>query len=227
MLTNWIKSFKKFVVFSGIFLFSSGVLANSYETFFEAVKRDDESAVIALALREFDLNTLDPDGNHALLTAMQLGSVKVANFLLDQRSVKVEVRNSRDESPLMMAALKGRVALAKRLIERKAEVNKPGWTPLHYAATNPEPSSVEMTRLMLEHHAYIDAASPNRTTPLMMAAHYGHPEVVRLLLEEGADASLKNEKGLSAIDFARRANRPAVAELIAREVRARQPRGTW
>ncbi len=227
MFMNWMKLCKKYIVFTCIFLFSSGAFANSYEAFFEAVKRDDESAVIALALREFDLNTLDPDGNHALLTAMQLGSVKVANFLLDQRSVKVEVRNSRDESPLMMAALKGRVALAKRLIERKAEVNKPGWTPLHYAATNPEPSSVEMTRLMLEHHAYIDAESPNRTTPLMMAARYGHPDVVKLLLEEGADVSLRNDKGLSAIDFARGANRPAVADLIAREARARQPRGTW
>jgi len=39
--------------------------------------------------------------------------------------------------------------------------------------------------LLLDEHAYIDAASPNGTTPLMMAAHYGTPSAVKLLLEAG------------------------------------------
>ena len=221
------KYLKKCIVLFGFLAISNLAWANSYERFFEAVKRDDESAIIALALREFDLNTLSPEGEHALVTAVQLGSLKVANFLLDQKKLKVEVRNQRDESALMMAALKGHLAIAKRLIAREAEVNKPGWTPLHYASSNPEPVSVEMVRLLLEHHAYIDAESPNRTTPLMMAARYGHSDVVNLLLEEGADASVKNEKGLTAMDFAREGGRPAVAEAIAAHLRKLRPRGTW
>jgi hypothetical protein len=84
-----------------------------------------------------------------------------------------------------------------------------------------------MVRLLLEHHAYIDAESPNGKTPLMMAAHYGHPSVEKLLLEEGADPMLKNQQGLSAIDFANRAQRAESAEIIAASVRARQPRGRW
>lgn len=227
MFTNCFKFVQKAIVFICTALLSMHAFASSYDAFFEAVQKDDESAVIALALREFDLNTVHPSGDHGLLIAIRSGSVKVANFLLDQRSVKVEVRNRQDESPLMMAALKGQLAIAKRLIARDAEVNKPGWTPLHYAATNADPVSVEMTRLLLEHHAYIDAASPNRTTPLMMAAHYGNPDVVKLLLEEGADASLRNEKGLSATDFARGANRPTVVDIIASHQRKQLPRGTW
>lgn len=224
---NYLNKIKKHVVFVVFFGLAGAAFANSYDRYIEAVKRDDESTVIALALREFDLNTLNPDGEHALVTAVQLGSLKVANFLLDQRNVKVEVRNRRDESALMMAALKGHLAIAKRLIDRDAEVNKTGWTPLHYAASNPEPVSVEMVRLLLEHHAYIDAESPNRTTPLMMAARYGHPDLVPLLLEEGADAALKNQKGLTAIDFAREAGRASVAEVIAAHLRKTRPRGTW
>lgn len=224
---RYLNKVKKQFVFIVCFGLVGAVFANSYDRYIEAVKRDDESTVIALALREFDLNTLNPDGEHALVTAVQLGSLKVANFLLDQRNVKVEVRNRRDESALMMAALKGHLAIAKRLIDREAEVNKTGWTPLHYAASNPEPVSVEMVRLLLEHHAYIDAESPNRTTPLMMAARYGHPDLVPLLLEEGADASLKNQKGLTAIDFAREAGRASVAEAIAAHLRKTRPRGTW
>jgi len=38
---------------------------------------------------------------------------------------------------------------------------------------------------------------------------------------------LKNEQGLSAIDFAHRANRADTAEAIAAAVRARQPAGRW
>jgi len=81
--------------------------------------------------------------------------------------------------------------------------------------------------LLLEQNAYIDAASPNGTTPLMMAAHYGTPSAVKLLLESGADPLLKNQQDLSAIDFAQRANRADSAEIIAAFVRARQPRGKW
>jgi ankyrin repeat protein len=113
------------------------------------------------------------------------------------------------------------------LIARDADVNKTGWTPLHYAASAGSPAHTQIIALLLENHAYIDAESPNKTTPLMMAAHYGSAGVVKLLLEEGADPLLKNQQGLTAIDFARQANRQASADIIAAFVRAQQPKGKW
>lgn len=213
-----------FVLFS---LIASSTLAGAFEDFFAAARRDDESAVVKLAFRGFDLNTRDENGNHALLLAIREESWRVANFLIDQPLVQVESRNAAGESPLMLAALKGQLPMVKRLIDRKAEVNKPGWAPLHYAATNAEPVSVELVRLLLEHHAYIDAESPNKTTPLMMAARYGTPDVVRLLLEEGADPTLRNEQGLTALDFAVRAERRDAATLIGNALRAHSSNGSW
>lgn len=225
------KTFKKWFVSIGFsclgFLALSLASASSFEDFFAAVKHDDVNEIQRLAQRGFDLNTLNRRGEHALFLAMRDDAVKVAGFLLDQPAVQVEVRTPNDESPLMMAALKGRLALATRLIEREAEVNKPGWAPLHYAATDAGAQAPAMVRLLLEHHAYIDAESPNGTTPLMMAAHYGNPTVVKLLLEEGADPSIKNQQGLTALDFAHRANRAEVAETIAAFIRARQATGRW
>lgn len=218
---------KKSVVSMALALASSCLWADAAEDFLAAARRDDESAVVKLLFRGVDLNVRDAQGNHALLLAIRDGSLKVAAFLLDQPLVEVEARNRNGESPLMMAVLKGHLDLARSLIARKAEVNKPGWAPLHYAATNADPVSVELVRLLLEHHAYIDAESPNRTTPLMMAAQYGLPEVVRLLLEEGADPTLRNEQNLTALDFAVRASRKDAQALITAAMRARQPTGSW
>ena len=213
-----------FYIFVGAILTAS---ADAFNDFFAAARRDDESTIVQLVFRGFDLNTRDEHGNHALLLAIREGSDKVANFLLDQPLVQVEARNAAGESPLMLAVLKGRVGLVQRLIARKAEVNKPGWAPLHYAATNADPVGVELIRLLLDHHAYIDAESPNKTTPLMMAARYGSPQGVQLLLEEGADPTLKNEQGLTALDFAVQAERKDAAALINTALRARLPSGTW
>lgn len=206
---------------------ASGVWANAFDDFFSAVQRDDLNTVRDLARRGFDINTINPDGQHPLYLALRSDADRVAAFLLDQPQLQVEHRNGQGESPLMMAALKGKQAAVDRLIQRKAEVNKPGWTALHYAATHGGPLAVPVVRTLLEHHAYIDAASPNQSTPLMMAAQYGDPGVVRLLLEEGADPLLKNEQGLTAIDFARKAGRDDVAASIAAAVRKKQPAGRW
>lgn len=225
------KKMKNHIVFKWIVCLALGIAnaawANSYDDFFIAVKRDDVPSIRQLVQRGFDLNTRNPDGDHALFLSLRDQAPQVAEYLIAQPGVDVEARNAKGESPLMMAAIKGQLELARRLIARNADVNKPGWAPLHYAASDPGENSTAMVRLLLEHHAYIDAESPNKTTPLMMAAHYGTPGVVKLLLEEGADPLIKNQLGLTAIDFARRAGRGSSAEIIAAFVRAQQPRGKW
>ena len=198
--------------------------AGSYEDFFSAIKQDNDVRIMALLQRGFDPNTLDPKGVPGLILAMKEPSPKVAQALINWPKTTVEVRNAADESPLMLAALSGDVALCRLLISKNADVNKTGWAPLHYAATN---GHLEVMSLLLEENAYIDAASPNGTTPLMMAAHYGSPSAVKLLLEAGADPMLTNVQGLNAIDFANRGERKESAEIIAAFVRGRQPKGTW
>ncbi len=198
--------------------------AGSYEDFFSALKRDDELAVSALLRRGFDPNALNPAGEHGLIVALREPSLKVVSVLLAWPKTNVEARTERDESPLMLAALKGLTDVCQKLIERDADVNKPGWAPLHYAATN---GHLAVMSLLLDQHAYVDAASPNGTTPLMMAARYGTPESVKLLIEAGADPAIRNVQGLSAVDFAIQASRPESAELIAAVMRARRPKGTW
>jgi ankyrin repeat protein len=219
-MRSYFKNLIYLIVFTGYSL----VYAGSYEDFFSAVKQDNPAAIMALLNRGFDPNTPDPQGLPGLYLALRESSLKAAQALIDWPKTNVEIRTLQDESPLMMAALKGHVAMVKKLIARDADVNKTGWTALHYAATN---GHVEIIRILLEQHAYIDAESPNGTTPLMMAAHYGSPSAVKALLEAGADPTIKNQLGLTAIDFANRAGRQDSAELIAAHVRSGRPKGKW
>lgn len=202
--------------------------AGAYEDFFVAILRDDGDAITALLRRGFDPNTRDPKGQVGLTVALQNGSSKAFAALLAAREVDVDARNKQDESPLMMAAIKGNMDAVKALLARDADVNKPGWTPLHYAASAGSPQHTAIIALLLENYAYIDAASPNGTTPLMMAAQYGSAASVQLLLDEGADPTLKNRLGLTAADFALRVGRTESAEKLAAAIRKRQPnRGRW
>lgn len=198
--------------------------SGSFEDFFRAIKQDDAAQVSALLSRGFDPNTSDPSGIPGLLLAMKGSAFKVVKVLLKHPQIKLEVRTVADESPLMLAALKGEFELCQLMIRQGADVNKPGWAPLHYAATN---GHLDIMRLLLEENAYIDAASPNNTTPLMMAAHYGTPSAVKLLLEAGADPMLRNDLGLTAIDFAHRGERKESADMITAFIRGRQPKGVW
>ncbi len=214
----------RYVVYLIVFTWNIPAISGSYEDFFRAVGADDATSVRDLLARGFDGNTPDPKGQHALLIAAREKSAKVADELLRWPKINLEARNAVDESPLMMASLQGLTELAQKLVAKGADVNKPGWTPLHYAATK---GHIAIISLLLDNHAYIDAESPNGTTPLMMAAHYGTASAVKLLLEAGADPMLKNAQGLSAIDFAQRNSRQDSAEIIAAFVRARQPKGKW
>ena len=198
--------------------------AGSYDDFFSAIGTDNAALVNKLLVRGFDANTRNTKGEHPLIVAVRASSLKVVDVLLANPATNVDVRTPQDETPLMLAALNGYDDICQKLIARDADVNKPGWTPLHYAATNGHVSTI---RLLLDHYAYIDAASPNGSTPLMMAAQYGSAAAVKVLLESGADPSLKNNLGLNAIDFANTANRFDSAALIASYIRAQRPKGSW
>jgi uncharacterized protein len=212
---------------AGLTLLGQPARAGSFEDFFTAIRRNDASTLQALIRRGFDPNTVDEAGQPGLMMAVDLQSVRAIEALLSAPNIQAEVRNKKGESALMLSAIRGDLVVAKLLIEHDADVNKTGWTPLHYAASGTSQNQVEMVRLLLDNSAYIDAASPNGSTPLMMAAMYGRSDVLKVLIEEGADASLRNEKGLTAIDFAQQVGRTANVEAIASALRARQPRGSW
>jgi ankyrin repeat protein len=139
--------------------------------------------------------------------------------LLQVPDLNINARAKNGDTALMVASFLGNADAVRKIIARGAEVNQPGWTALHYAAAN---GSVEAIALLLEHHAYIDTESPNKTTPLMMATRFGKLDAARLLIGEGADLTLKNDLGMTALDFAKESQHGDLTELLQQSLAAQK-----
>ena len=198
------------------------VRSSSWDDWFHAARLDDVARCRSLIARGFDVNTLEADRfDTALIIAVRERSAKVFRLLIDTPGINVDARSRNGDTALMVAAFLPDAVAVQALLERGAEVNRPGWAPLHYAASA---GSILVIRVLLDHDAYIDAESPNKTTPLMMAARAGRREAVQYLLDEGADLSLKNEAGRNAADFARAQGHVDIAAALdARQPQADRP----
>ena len=190
---------------------TSASFASPYVDFFRSVNVDDAGTVKSLLARGFDPNTPDESGQVALYLALRGESTKVVGVLLDHPALKIDATNAADETPLMIAALRGQLDSTQKLLARGATVNRAGWTPLHYAASGPEP---KVLALLLDRGAIVDAPSPNRTTALMMAARYGSEDAVRLLRARGANLRARNDLGLNVVDFARLGGRESLVKEL-------------
>ena len=136
-----------------VFICFSSANAGSFDDFFSAIQRDDARTLTALLQRGFDPNTRDAKGQPGLLLAVREPSPNALRVLLNAKNIQVEARNSQDESPLMMAAIRGQLDIARQLIDKDADVNKPGWAPLHYAVSSSQGDALGVAKLLLDNSA--------------------------------------------------------------------------
>jgi len=194
---------------------AQGHVATSAELarFFRSVQLDDPGTVQEMLVDTISPNQVNPAGGEpALVLAVREGSMKVFGVLMKQPRIDLEAPAINGNTALMMAAYRNNGAAADALLARGALVARPGWTALHYAAAG---GSVEIATALLARGAGIDATSPSGMTPLMLAAREGKEDMVKLLLERGANASLQ-DGGFhqTAAEFALKADKPWIANTI-------------
>lgn len=189
------------------------------DTMIKAVKFDDVKEVSKQLANGMNPNMTDDQGMPLLVLAAREKSDKVAALLIANPKTDIEIQDKSGENAMMLAALNGDLELVNLLISKDAEVNKKGWAPLHYAAAN---GNDNIVKVLLDHSAYVDAGSPNGTTPLMMAARGNHVSTVKLLLDNGADLTVKNQIGLTALDFAKHYKAPDVVEGLTARIKQMQ-----
>src|SRR5688572_13068868 len=117
-------------------------------------------------------------------------------------------------TPLMFAARRGHLEVAKLLLSRGADVNAtcrgPG-SPLAMAAAA---GRVEMTRLLLDHGADPNRGDSDGFTPLMHAGFSGDLEIIELLIGAGADVNARSRFGQTPLMFAAALERAAMARRL-------------
>lgn len=193
-----------------ILLMPATASADAFNEYFKAVKLDNAAKVKELLQRGLDPNLIEEERHDTgLLLALREGAMKVFRLLMNAPNIDLEAKARNGDTALMIAAYKNNKEAVQALLAKGVQVNRPGWTALHYAAAA---GAEDIVRMLLEKSAYIDAESPNKTTPIMMAAWEGHIWTVKLLLDEGADATLKNERGMTAIDFAKAGGHSDIVE---------------
>jgi ankyrin repeat protein len=188
------------IAFFGLSSLTLAQTADQIADFTKAAKFDDVSEVQSLIKAGVSPNTLDPKGNPMLIVAIRDKSIKVADLLITNPATDVNLTNKSGENPLMMASIEGELPLVETLVlKKKADVNKPGWAPLHYACTT---GKLSVAQFLVANGAMVNALSPSETTPLMMAVSSGNDQLIKFLLDNGADLRMRNHEGYSAIDVA-------------------------
>jgi ankyrin repeat protein len=186
--------------------------ADDTDDFILAVKFDDIKAVQTLLKKGMNVNASEPiRGETVMMISLRENSAQVFDALLHSPNIQLDARANNGDTALMLASYFSNLPAVTKLIAFGAKVNQSGWTALHYAASV---GDTQIMLMLLEKAAHIDAKSPNKTTPLMMAVRSGSTSAVQLLIDKGADCNLINELGLSALDFAIQLEKREIAALL-------------
>ena len=142
-----------------------------------------------------------------LPAALSQRHFRVANLLYSHDAV-VDVRDDNERTPLYVASVFGQVDIMRWLLDHGADANtltRPGrYTPLSNAAYSMQ---LEAVQVLLEHNADVNSRNHYGGTPLLEAceqhrdsqSHGKVADIVRRLLEHGADPNIRSDDDLTAL----------------------------
>lgn len=185
-------------------------------------------ARFALIVEQGDLDTvtrwldagLPPDFmgssiGSGLMIAAWKGDIAMMDLFL-KKGARIEQANRYDETALLLASWRGHLDAVRWLLDHGVQATRSGerWSALHYAAFSNRP---EITQLLIERGAAVNARAPNGSTVLMMAAREGHEALAQQLLTAGADPKAVNERGENALIWAMRHEHFSIAQMVANQ----------
>ena len=123
-------------------------------------------------------------------------------YLIDMKANKT-IKNTPDEIILFDAIVNGDDVFVKRYCNGNVDINirgKKGKSPLHFAAMY---GRMEITKILLASGAFVDLEDENGNTPLSDAVFNskGNTEIIKLLLDNGANFNKSNHYGVSPKDL--------------------------
>lgn len=158
-------------------------------------------------------------------------NLELIDLLLSHSSDEViNTPNKKGLTSLLLACERDNVALLKKLLDSSSSSSSSNADELIGDSTGSSPLAVaafcgskDALVYLLEKHSndsheeralFLEQPNDNGCTPLWLAARSGRPEVVKLLLDAGADPTITNKDGLSPEDAAKKYERVAVLALF-------------
>ena len=180
----------------------------------DAARNKDQQTVRALLKQRAEVNAKGHDGSTALLWAAHWSDLDTADLLI-RAGADVNTANDLRMTPLSRACTNASAPLVDRLLKAGANPNTAiatGETPIMTCAGT---GSVEAVQMLIARGADVNANEPSQhQTALMWAAAERHPEVVKLLIEHGAELQARTRKGFTALHFAAREGDLESARLL-------------
>lgn len=183
-----------------------------------AAGQDDVEAVRQLLAQGADVRAQDENGRTALIAAAYRNDLVVADVLI-QAGADVNVQDKTKQSAYLIATSDGYVELLKRTLLAGADVHRTdsfNGTGLIRAADR---GHVEIIRELLRTEIKIDHVNNLGWTALLEAIILGdggarHAEVVRLLVEAGANVNLADADGNTPLAHAQRRGYTQIATIL-------------
>lgn len=177
-----------------------------------------------LLARGADIDTIASDGRTPLCSATLVGNVAVARGLL-QHGAKCNTLTQNSWTPLMFAARGGFIFMVHLLVDFGAHVNMSNnhkETALIIAARSEILEAKEVVQLLLRRGAYATSCDVQQRTALWYAVANGNIDMVRVLLEHGANPNDCSEFCTSttmsyecpALEAALKGDHTAIAQLL-------------
>ncbi|XP_034557183.1 ankyrin repeat and protein kinase domain-containing protein 1 [Notolabrus celidotus] len=134
---------------------------------------------------------------------------------LESQGACVNARGMNGWTPLHLACHQSEAEVVARLLAAKADPNvsedNEGWTPLHTACTS---LSLPSVLYLISHHAAVNAVNSGKASPLHLAAKHGSTPIIKALLQTGADRTLLDSSGSTALNVAQRCEKWDVVKLL-------------
>ena len=155
----------------------------------------------------------DKTGRNALHHAAQGGDTDIIS-LIHTHLPNIESKTGEGYTPLMVAAVHGKLHAVKWFLEKGATVaceDKRGWNTLHHAASG---GDTDIISLIHTHLPNIESKTDEGYTPLMVAAFTGKLHAVKWFLEKGAAVACEDKRGWSPLHHAAKGGDPDSIDLI-------------
>ncbi|EAQ00806.1 Ankyrin repeat protein [Janibacter sp. HTCC2649] len=183
-----------------------------------AAAEGDVAAVTAALDEGAGIESRDEHGRNALLLAATGDHVEVAQLLVT-RGASPDALDDRHDTPWLVTGVTGSVAMLEALLPADPDLtirNRFGGVSVIPAS---ERGHVDYVRRVVRTGIDVNHVNDLGWTALLEAVILGdggqrHQEIVQILLDAGADTSLADRDGVTALEHAQRMGQSAIAGIL-------------